>query len=81
MKPAVEAPLNRTARYTSYPPATKFTDAGYVLINVRLVTARDAGQVRLRFEVTDTGIGIPPDDCDRIFDRFTQADEAVNRRF
>ncbi len=61
--------------------ATKFTDAGYVLINVRLVTARDAGQVRLRFEVTDTGIGIPSDDCDRIFDRFTQADEAVNRRY
>ncbi len=61
--------------------ATKFTDAGYVLINVRVVTARDAGQVRLRFEVTDTGIGIPSDDCDRIFDRFTQADEAVNRRY
>lgn len=61
--------------------AIKFTDRGGVTINVRRVGETDPGQVRLRFEVSDTGIGIPPDGCERIFDRFTQADEAVNRRY
>ncbi len=61
--------------------AIKFTDSGYVLINVRSGTATDSGQVRLRFDVTDTGIGIAPGDCERVFDRFTQADDAVNRRY
>ncbi len=61
--------------------AIKFTDSGGVTINVRRVGEPDPGQARLRFEVSDTGIGIPPEGCERIFDRFTQADEAVNRRY
>jgi len=61
--------------------ATKFTDAGYVLINVRKAAAHVPGGVSIRFEVIDTGIGIPTHDCERIFDRFTQADESVNRRY
>jgi len=61
--------------------AIKFTDAGSVRINVRKVGDSGSDQVGLRFEVSDTGIGISPDGCERIFDRFTQADEAVNRRY
>jgi two-component system sensor histidine kinase RpfC len=60
--------------------AVKFTDQGYVTIAVDAV-ARETGNVRLRFEVTDTGIGISPDAQSRIFDRFTQADETIIDRF
>jgi len=62
--------------------AIKFTDSGRVQINVRTAAGEAAsGGARLRFEITDTGIGISPDGCQRIFDRFTQADDAVNRRY
>jgi two-component system sensor histidine kinase RpfC len=60
--------------------AVKFTERGYVTIAVDAV-ARDTDSVRLRFEVTDTGIGISTDAQSRIFDRFTQADETIIDRF
>jgi signal transduction histidine kinase len=56
--------------------ALKFTAAG----SVRLVARRMAGE-RWRFEVIDTGCGIPADAQGRIFDQFVQADESVTRRF
>ena len=39
------------------------------------------GQIRLRFSVKDTGIGIPMSAQDKIFESFTQADESTTRRF
>jgi two-component system sensor histidine kinase RpfC len=60
--------------------AVKFTERGYVVIAVDTV-ARDGDRVRLRFEVTDTGIGISADAQMRIFERFTQADETIIDRF
>ncbi len=60
--------------------AVKFTDQGGVTI--RLVgEAPGPGLVTLRIEVQDTGIGIPPDAQERIFERFTQADESTTRRY
>ena len=60
--------------------AVKFTDAGTVTIAVRTV-AEDDGGVLLRFEVRDTGIGMTPEQMERLFSVFEQADSSTTRRF
>jgi signal transduction histidine kinase/CheY-like chemotaxis protein len=60
--------------------AVKFTERGEVIVAVE-VLARDASSVRLRFEVRDTGIGITPDERQRLFKPFSQADSSTSRRF
>jgi PAS domain S-box-containing protein len=59
--------------------AVKFTAHGG--ITVRLRQTVEGGAALLRAEVVDTGIGIAPEHRDNIFDRFSQADAAVSRRF
>lgn len=59
--------------------ALKFTHEGYVLVEIRAEIAD--GLARLRLEVADTGIGIPEDKVDRIFDQFTQAEATTTKRF
>ncbi|MDA0667136.1 MAG: response regulator [Planctomycetota bacterium] len=54
----------------------KFTESGEVVLRVK---KSDAG--RIRFEVTDTGIGIRPEAIDNLFCAFTQADASTTRRF
>jgi len=54
----------------------KFTESGEVILKVKQA---DAG--RIRFEVTDTGIGIKPESIDTLFCAFTQADASTTRRF
>ncbi len=60
--------------------ALKFTDKGSVTIKV---TNENVAQdiVTLAFEVTDTGMGIPEDKLDYIFNKFSQADESSMRKF
>jgi two-component system sensor histidine kinase RpfC len=60
--------------------AVKFTPAGAVAIGVRAMP-RDGGEIRLRFEVRDTGIGIDEDAQQRIFDAFVQAGPEIAPRF
>lgn len=60
--------------------ALKFTHMGEITINVDLEKENDTDHW-IRFEVSDTGVGIPPEKVDRIFDSFTQADESVTRRY
>ncbi len=59
--------------------ATKFTDHGRISATVNTVK-RSRDHVTLRVAVTDTGIGIPADQIDFIFDKFTQVDGAANRK-
>ncbi|MCW5889894.1 MAG: response regulator [bacterium] len=60
--------------------AVKFTPEGAVRVSVERAGA-DADGVALRFAIADTGIGIPPEQVDRVFAAFTQADDTTTRRF
>jgi signal transduction histidine kinase/CheY-like chemotaxis protein/HPt (histidine-containing phosphotransfer) domain-containing protein len=60
--------------------AIKFTLRGEVLVGVE-VQERSDGEVWLRFQVRDTGIGIPADQHQRIFEAFSQADGSTTRKY
>jgi signal transduction histidine kinase/DNA-binding response OmpR family regulator len=60
--------------------AVKFTERGEVVLRVAVLEEQGA-QVLLRFEVRDTGIGIPPERMDRLFQSFSQVDASTTRRF
>ncbi|MDX2484696.1 MAG: ATP-binding protein [Pseudodonghicola sp.] len=60
--------------------AIKFTQTGGVTVRV-CSRRRIAGAADLRIEVADTGIGIPEDKQDHIFERFAQADASTTRQF
>lgn len=58
----------------------KFTENGSIRIYCNSTRTSDK-QVTLSIAVMDTGIGISPDQLDKVFDRFHQSDEATNRKF
>jgi signal transduction histidine kinase len=60
--------------------ALKFTDAGEIAVTA-VTEPKDGDDVVLRVTVRDTGIGIPEDKLPLIFDKFTQADETITRRY
>ncbi len=60
--------------------AVKFTERGEVDIDVKLQEETQNGVVLL-FAVSDTGIGIPPDQHDTIFESFSQADGSTSRKY
>ncbi|WP_298622700.1 ATP-binding protein [uncultured Zoogloea sp.] len=60
--------------------AIKFTQRGSVTIGVK-IEADEGPQVRVRFEVRDTGIGIPAEALDKIFESFEQADSSTTREY
>ena len=60
--------------------AVKFTDQGEVVVRAELDSQQEESLV-LHFSVSDTGIGIPPRQLDRVFEIFTQADASIARRY
>ena len=58
----------------------KFTEKGEVVIQVEMEKETDAS-AKLHFMISDTGIGIPPDKIESIFNSFEQADGSTTRRY
>lgn len=86
--PAVPEKLNGDVRrirqvlFNLVGNAIKFTQQGAVRVEISLLPLRNgAGRGVIHFAVVDTGMGIPDDKQDAIFNVFTQADMASNREF
>ncbi|WP_047309141.1 hybrid sensor histidine kinase/response regulator [Rhodopseudomonas palustris] len=60
--------------------AVKFTAAGEIVITTECLS-QDSTTARMRWTVTDTGIGIAADKIDSLFKDFVQADSSISRRF
>ncbi len=60
--------------------AIKFTEGGEVVLTVSVENKQDQ-QVRLKFSVRDTGIGISKSEQDRLFQAFTQANASTTRKY
>jgi PAS domain S-box-containing protein len=60
--------------------AVKFTQQGKIALRTRLLDEH-AGELRVRFEVTDTGIGLTPEQQERLFRPFEQADGSTARKY
>ncbi len=60
--------------------AIKFTETGTVSTSVTVAQHHEKGQV-VRFEITDTGVGIAAETMSKLFARFSQADSSTTRKF
>jgi two-component system, sensor histidine kinase RpfC len=60
--------------------AVKFTDKGFIKINVTSIYTSN-NKTKLKFEVIDSGIGIPDKAKATLFDKFTQADQSATRKY
>jgi CheY-like chemotaxis protein len=61
--------------------AIKFTRKGEIFVGVHLEKGKKTDGLELRFEVRDTGIGIPADKIERLFKAFSQVDSSTTRRY
>ncbi len=59
--------------------AIKFTEEGHVCVKVSLEDKNN--QPYIRFDVSDTGVGIPPEKQEKVFELFTQADGSTSRKY
>ncbi len=60
--------------------AVKFTDKGEIVIRTKVMELEET-QVKIRFEVKDTGIGMSREQCSRMFQSFSQADTSTTRKY
>jgi signal transduction histidine kinase/CheY-like chemotaxis protein/ligand-binding sensor domain-containing protein len=61
--------------------AIKFTETGEIFLGIRLLQAQADGQMQLKFEVRDTGIGIDPEKLEKLFKSFSQVDSSTTRKY
>ncbi len=61
--------------------AVKFTASGHISLRAKQLPTNDDGAVWIRFEVSDTGIGLTPEQQERIFTPFEQADVSTTRHY
>jgi signal transduction histidine kinase len=59
--------------------ASKFTEDGTIRLSV--ASGEENGTKKLKLTVTDSGIGISPEQMERLFEAFTQADESTTRKY
>ncbi|MBF0420742.1 MAG: response regulator [Magnetococcales bacterium] len=60
--------------------AIKFTEKGDIFIGVELLE-RNQDRVQLRFKIRDTGIGMTPEQTEKLFQAFSQADTSITRKY
>jgi len=60
--------------------AVKFTDSGEIVLKIRSVSSSDTKHI-LQFEVIDSGIGLTPEQMDKLFQSFSQADSSTSRKY
>lgn len=61
--------------------ATKFTESGRIEIDISGNPQENKNTTEIRFQIKDTGIGIPLDKLDSIFEKFSQADSSITRKY
>lgn len=63
--------------------AIKFTDEGQIIVTIEAIDAMGLAhdEAKIKVMVADTGIGIPPEKMDTIFQRFAQADGSTTRKY
>ncbi|HOV14231.1 MAG TPA: ATP-binding protein, partial [Spirochaetota bacterium] len=60
--------------------AIKFTEKGYIKVEVELIEIYNT-KIKLKFSVSDTGVGISKEDMQKLFKPFSQVDASMSRRF
>ncbi len=64
--------------------AIKFTESGEITVGIHAIDPAanaPAGHIRLRFDITDTGMGLTPEQQEKLFSAFSQADASTTRKY
>ncbi|CAG5070463.1 Sensor histidine kinase RcsC [Dyadobacter sp. CECT 9623] len=69
----------RQVLYNLLTNAIKFTDTGEVVLRVASVELNN--KIQVEYTISDTGIGLSPEQVQRVFNQFEQADSSISRRF